>query len=305
MKTHAFPHAEKVAFGAGLVGLGLAVAGSALQRPTLAVLRPGSAAVELTGEAYVPVPWGPTPSATPTWEAPRAQSAGAGWIYEVFTPPPISFDAAARTFALSLPDGRAVHPAAFGLELLDVKPEPYRLQLVGYLGRPGDYLGAFFSPLTRETLLARSGRSFAGLGLALRSLEVRKVETGDDPTRPVGEIAALAVVQEEETGELVTLDSRTRKFTALPVAVLRLAAGPSAREVREGEMIEHAGNAYRIERIQLDPPEVAVSRLHPGADRPETRVLTPVAAVPAAERWPAGRLAPPPPAPVAATSTPP
>lgn len=293
---------EKLAVGAGAVCLGAAGLWWVSQRPVLAALRREPVAVAPTGDFYARLVLPPGETAASTWAKPAAQSHGVGWIYEVFTPPPIYYHAASRTFVLTPPTrpGEGATARRFGLELLDVRREPYRLQLVGYVGHPGDYLGAFTSPLTPETLLARTGRQFVGLGLALDGIEVQRVEVDGDSAQPAYEVAAFAMLRDEKTGARVTLDSRTRKFTDTPLAVVRLGSCPEPREVREGDVIVEAGASYTIERIQLDPPEVAVARCAADRSPPETQVLRPASAARTAKSPPVGRSVPSPAAQLAA-----
>lgn len=274
------------------------------EQPALAALRRPPPAAVLHGGAFVP------PSLTNgaaarevaagrTWRRPEAQSSGAGWVYEVFTPPVIYYHAGAKAFAVTPPEVLARGPAvaaegdaAFGLELLAVKREPYRLQLAGYFGAPGNYLGAFVSHLVPETLLGRAGKRFAQLQLALLSLEIRKFDLASDEPVAAYEMAAVAVVHDEQAGADVTLDSRAPTYTETPLAVLRLGLGAEAREYHEGEILREAAATYRIERIQLDPPEVVVARELPGLPHPELRLLRPPAAEGVVNRDPVRRAPP-------------
>lgn len=163
----------------------------------------------------------------------------------------------------------------FDLELLDVKTAPFRLQLAGYFGGPNDYLVAFVSADQPETLLARCGHRIGQLGLTLRSFEVRKVAVAHDDAWPVYEAAGFAVLQDEKTGAEVVLDSR-QNLTGPPQAVLRWSSDRELCALQEGELIAHGGTSYRIQRIQADPPEVAVVRQAEGAPLPESRVLRPL-----------------------------
>jgi hypothetical protein len=236
-------------------------------------------APDLSGPAYAAPQWHlPEPTIT-AWPKAPAQSQGSGWLYEIFTPPVIYYNTAARSFAVTPPQ-YPTEPGGvvFGLELLAVKLEPYRLQLLGYFGAPGDYLAAFVSPQSPETLLARAGRRFDQLGLTLKSFDVRKVTVESSEPGTVYDVAALAVLQDEQTGAEVVLDSRTRKLTDTPLAVFRLPGAPGkSRELHEGDTFDDEGATYRIERIQLDPPEVVVARTAPGLPVPEMRVLRPPA----------------------------
>lgn len=240
-------------------------------------LRQLSTTVELPTAAYVTSTLVLPEATTALWPKPAAQSAGSGWFYEVFTPPVIYYNPLARSFTVSPPLNLADGGTPFGLELLEVKLEPYRLQLVGYFGEPGDYLAAFVSANQSETLLARSGRRFEQLGITLKSFDVRKVEVAHTDPSPVYDVAALAVLVDEKSGAEVVLDSRIRKLTDTPLAVMRAPAGNvRPRTLHEGDTFSDDTGTYRIERIQLDPPEVVVARQTEGLPVPETRVLRPV-----------------------------
>ena len=153
------------------------------------------------------------------------------------------------------------------------------MQLVGYFGAPGDYLAAFESPNLPETLLARAGHRFDGLGLTLKSFDVKKVLVQHDDPWPVYDVAALAVLRDDKTGADIVLDSRARKFTDTPLAVVQLVSGGDGKphELHEGDTLADNTSTYHIERIQLDPPEVVVVHQVPGLPAPETKVLHPAA----------------------------
>lgn len=249
------------------------------QQAGLRALRAQPEAAALTGAAYARAEFAAPARAPKAWGKPAPQSQGGGWIYEIFTPPVIYYHASARAFSVTPPSAFQDSALAFGLELLDVRRELYRLQLMGYLGSAQDYLAAFVSPQLPETLLARPGRRFEELGLTLRDFAVRKVNVAAPGELPVYDIAAFAVLQDERTGEEITLDNRARRFTDTPLAVLRLGAQAKPREVREGDEFTENDATYRIDRIQLDPPEVVVAKQVPGLPFPELRVLKPAGAV--------------------------
>lgn len=269
-------HYEKLAAGFAVAAVAASVAWVWTRQSDFGGLRRGAAA-ELRNDFSAPAA-APGLAAPAAWPKPASQSHGSGWLYEVFTPPVIYYNAVAKSFAVTPPAGQVEGSAAFGLELLDANFEPYRLQLAGYFGEPGDYLAAFVSPGQPETLLARNGRRFEQLGLILRSFEVRKIVVAHDDAWPVYDVAGLAVVQDEKTGEEVTLDTRSRKLTDTPRAVLRRAGTTDQpRVLHEGDTLADDMATYRIERIQVDPPEVVVAKQTPGLPLPETRVLKPVA----------------------------
>jgi len=234
--------------------------------------------LSLAGSSYV---FGkmPSPEAGATdWSNPPAQSRGSGWLFEIFTPPLISYDPATQAFVVPAQATPALlRVPAGGLELVNVRREPYRLQLLGYYGEPNDYVAAFASTLGPETLLARPGRRFEALGLTLKSFALRKVAIEDDAYGPSYEVAAQAVLKDERAGTEVTLDNRTRKLTDTLLAEINIpGATDGPREWREGETFADEDASYRIDRIQLDPPEVVVVRTTPGLTGQEMTVLKPL-----------------------------
>jgi len=268
---------DKLVLIVALAALVLSVAWAWREQAGIRHLKHEATTPVLSGPAYAPTAWRLPETTVAAWPKAPAQSQGGGWLYEVFTPPVIYYNTAARSFAVS-PPSLLAEPGVvvFGLKLLAVKLEPYRLQLMGYFGTPGDYLAAFVSPQSPETMLARAGRRFEQLGLTLKSFDVRKVAVESGEQGPVYDIAALAVLQDEQTGAEVVLDSRARKLTDTPLAVFWLAgAGGKSRDLHEGDAFADEDATYRIERIQLDPPEVVVARTTPGLPVPEMRVLRP------------------------------
>jgi len=229
-------------------------------RADIGRLRQQPVAVHLTGAAYDRFGLSPPGTQPAVWSEPAPQAPGGEWLYEVFTPPSQPVD-----------EDRPI-----GLELLDVRREPYRLQLVGYFGEPGDYLAAFVSPEQPGTLLARRGYRFEQLGITLQSFAVRKIAVEHGDAWPVYDMAALAVLFDEKTGTEVVLDSRVRKLTDTPLAVLRLPTAGPPRVLREGDTVADGRAVYCIERIQLEPPEVILARVTPGLPRPEAKILHPV-----------------------------
>lgn len=288
-------HYEKLLLAAALGAVAAGCAWSWRRQPDVRRVRSEPEQAILAGAAIVPAAPAPLP-AKAAWERPPAQSQGGGWLYEVFTPPVIYYHAAARSFAVTPPHyAPEATDTVFGLELLAVRLAPYRLQLAGYFGTPGDYLAAFVSTEVPQTLLAREGRRFEGLGLTLKRFDVRKVAVETDAPGPVSyDIAALAVLLDEQTGAEVVLDSRATKLTDTPLAVFQAPDGQGRpRELHEGDTFSEADATYRIERIQFDPPEVVVARTAPGLPVPETRILRPAGASSGPMAGQAGRRLPP------------
>lgn len=240
-------------------------------------LRHRSVALAVTGSAYQPEKWPQPEAQVRDWPSPVAQASGTGWCYEVFTPPVIYANAPATGFTVGQPTQNGADPALLDGELLAVKPEPYRLQLMGYVGLPGQYRALFVRPGQPGTLLIREGHCMADLGLILRSIKVDNISRLPGGSAQVR--ATQAILHDARSGEDVVLDSRTTRHTGALLAVLRAAGERRSRERREGDDWTLGTVTYRVERIQLDPPEVVLTR--PGVDpsRPARMVIHPASGV--------------------------
>lgn len=273
-------HYDKLLFALAGLAAGAGVVWVLRERPVVQQFRAEPVAPCMVGSTYMPAPVSAPAAPKAAWTKPAVASTEGDWVSDLFTPPDVSFDPQTGTLvaARSVAPWEAMADEPLSLQLLSVKPEAYRLQLAGYFGHAGDYLGAFVSSQTAETLLARSGHRFVSLGVTLKNFHVRTVLLAENEAGPVYEAAALAVLHDEQTGAEVVLDSRRPLFTDNLLAVLRLPGeAGAARELREGDSITTRDAVYRIERIQLEPAEVVVSRSRPSLPVPELQVLRPMA----------------------------
>ncbi len=236
-------HPDRILLAVMLVALGVSVIWLRQQQAGVRRLRASMVAPQLSGTTYAPGDQ-PLPEAgMADWPPAPAQSAGRDWVYELFTPPGIFHDASARSFTAVPSRPLEGNDAGFGPELLGVKADPYPLQLTGYFGAPGNYVALFVSPPKSGTLLARPGHHFESLGLTLTAFEVRKVPVEHDDAWPVHDVMAFAVLHDERTGADVVLDSRARKLTGTPVAVMIRPLAPNGEQVAWTEFSDRAAGA--------------------------------------------------------------
>jgi hypothetical protein len=203
------------------------------------------------------------------WNPPVAQSRGPGWVYDVFTPPAILRDTISGRLALDLPEGGA--PTE--LELISVKREPYRLQLTGYFGGPGNYTAVFSRKNTPGVMLAREGVSVEPSGLILQSFTKKGMGAESDAS-------AEAVLLDRETGERTALVCGRQKLTDVPFAVVRTKAVDGRPvELREGDSFRSAGSDYRVEHITIEPAEISLITISPDST-PNKRCILRIAPAP-------------------------
>jgi hypothetical protein len=290
---------DKILFGVALVLL-LASAGWALlQTSKLSELR-NAANAGAASSAYNPAGIDAPRVSTKVWPQPLAQTRGAEWIYDVFTPPEIYYDATTKQFSVTPPDTGPVKPEQeipFGVELVSIKQDIFRLQLVGYIGGEGDYRGNFENAVSGETIIGRAGKEFPDLGLKVKSFQVKRNVIKSADSMDTIDIEAIAVVVDTKTGDETTLTNKRRLIKGTPIAVLK--------DTASGNLLEHKaegtfmiGDAtYTVVSATGEPASVVITKTSPALPAPETKTLTPPAPVDAVP-------APAEPAPAPAAETP-
>ena len=272
------PSSEKVLFGAAL----LLVIASACVFGTMAWRYPRAPSgppprVELANTPYTPTAPDAPPIKTETWAPPGPQTRGREWIYDTFTPPEIFYNARTRQFTVKPPSSLLdeEHLEPFGLELIAVRPEPFRLQLLGFVGGEGNWRGMFHSVPSGETILATSGQRVPKLALTIKSFEVKAQAVRSGESMPTNQRIATAVVRDEKAGRDVTITNRERVFTGTMFAFVAATGDAAAREVRTGDTFKLGEATYRIEKISMTPATIEVTKESPSLPQPDRRELRP------------------------------
>jgi hypothetical protein len=274
----AAPSSEKVLIGLALLltVISVAVFGTLAVRHPVAATGPAPT-VELANTEYTPKAPDAPAIKTETWAAPGPQSRGRDWVYDTFTPPEIFYNARSKQFTVKPPSSLMDEEQleAFGLDLIAVRPEPFRLQLIGYAGNEGNWRGTFANVATGQVYVATTGRRFPELGLTLKNFDVplQTISAGESMTTK--QRVAVAVLRDEKSGRDVTLTHRERVFTGTLFAFVATTGEDATREVRPGDTFKIGEASYRIEAITLTPPTVEVTKESPSLSQPDRRVLTP------------------------------
>ena len=200
---------------------------------------------------------------------------GRDWIYDVFTPPEIFYNARTRQFAVMAPApvGDETPEGPFGLELVSVRPEPFRLQLIGYVGAGSDARGVFENRRSGEIFLGSTGFRVADLALSIKRFGVRSESVAIPDSMSFLQPVATAVITDVRTGRDITLSQRERRFTGNTFALVALAGESAPREVLPGDMIKAGGATFRIEKITLEPAAIDVVKTAPDLTAPVQRTL--------------------------------
>lgn len=210
---------------------------------------------------------------TRLWTDPAINAAQPEWVFDVFTPPVIYYDRESKNFTVTPPvyseaanEPVVIEEPPFGVELAEVRLEPFRLQLVGYAGGEGNYLGVFENMVTGEPVLGREGKAFPELQLRIVSLEVARRDVPMPEGEPIRQTVATARVLDEGSGEELELSSLSRRVVGSPTAILMISAHGEQRSEKVGGEFVVDGASYRIESISADTGTVTVVKQVPGAD---------------------------------------
>ena len=257
---------------------------------------------------YVPANLSEFKVSTQLWAPPVAQSGGALWVYDVFTPPEIYYDLDNKRFTVTPPSGPEVPLALpvppFGVELVQVKQDAFRLQLVGYTGKEGNYKGTFENAVSGKTILGQKGKKIDELDLTIVNFEVKQVRTNQASGNTVIiETEATAQVADDKTGEIFNLTNKSRLTKGTPIAYLKLEGSAEPVPFKVGAKFTVGDATFTVNSVSFEPNEVVVTKESPSLKQPEKKTLTNLASSPVTV--PSAPVAPAtPPAKVPATPSP-
>lgn len=231
------------------------------------------------GEVSVaPIATGGAAELVGAWPALPASDHADSWRFDVFTPPQIYFDPATGRFSVSPPESVELSEeplqSPFGVSLLAVDRQPFRLQLVGYAGEVEAPWGIFANEVSGEGIVAQAGFRFADLGLALKQLEIKREDLIVPDSMPLREIVAVALVEDQREGKTVRLTSGYPAWTERPKATIRIESSGEHRVVEAGNRLELGEAVVEITGVFSGPDAVTAVKLQPDGTR-ETIRLTP------------------------------
>jgi hypothetical protein len=228
----------------------------------------------LTAAAYVPVGVDSPVVKNTVWEAPSALARGRDWLYDLFTPPEIFYNTRSRQFAVSAQlTGDEAAEVPFGLELVSVRPEPFRLQLIGYVGGAGEARGIFENRRTGEVFLASAGHRVADLAIEIKAFNVRAEAVVIPESTSFSQRVATATIQDLRAKRDLTLTQRERHFTGNVFGIVALEGESTPREVLAGDTLKLGTTSYRIERIATEPATIEVTKTAPDLAAPVRRTI--------------------------------
>jgi hypothetical protein len=254
-----------------LLGGSALLAGLAAVRFALAL---GGTAVPdlpaLVGGSYEAQAPRPLDTREAVWNEPPAQSGGEDWVFEVFTPPIIYFNPETKEFTLTPPVPRAQRPP-FGLEVVSVERELYRLQYAGYLGEEGRYLVEVRDLASGQFLRGRVGDTFEEAAFSIRDFAAnrRLVEPENPGETPYVETEIRLTIHDARLGEDLVLTDQPR-YGERPIVTAKSVSGQVVTAF-PGDVITLEGARYHIRSANPATGEATIEKVDADGSSLETR----------------------------------
>ena len=137
---------------------------------------------------------------------------------DLFTAPTVTYDPAFGEFVVTrfgevpvAPTTEVPQPPAVAV----VQRQPYRIQLLGYIGAGATGVGTFADLTSGVTFLARAGQTVPGSAIAVRTLRRMRRTPGPEAFARTHGWVTVAEIEDLLTGEMTTLTDAVRKETAV------------------------------------------------------------------------------------------
>ena len=147
----------------------------------------------------------------------RRAEAKAGTTHcDLFTAPTVLYDPASGEFVVTrfgdvpvAPRAEVDQPAAVAA----VPRQPYRIQLLGYIGAGAEGVGTFADLTSGATFLARAGQTVPGSAITVRTLRRMRRPPGAEASARAQGWVTVAEIEDSRTGERTTLTDAMRTET--------------------------------------------------------------------------------------------
>lgn len=246
--------------------------------------------VPSSGSPYEAAPINLAPAESKQWVKAPSQSAGANWLFDVFTPPVIYYNVQTKQFTVTIPELKVIDTSVvvdpvvepFGLELVKVEQALFRLQLVGYVGEGPSARGNFEDQINHKVIFGTAGKKLPELNLEIVKFSAERRRTKVDGGTEIVETVATALVRDTVTGVETPLDAKVRTTEGSLAVTLKKTDG-SLVTAKSGEKITIGENTFTVGELHLSPPSAVVTKEGGKLPEPKTEtLLVPPPAPPAA-----------------------
>ncbi|MGJ8640313.1 MAG: hypothetical protein ACSHYA_13070 [Opitutaceae bacterium] len=222
---------------------------------------------ETANNPYKTIPVASSKSDDATW--PEAVEQSTEWVYDVFTPPKIYL----------MPDGTFGRegvkppppPPPFGIYLADVKQDPYRIQVEGYIEEAEGALVLFYDEERKKSVRGRVGDEIADSAFKLIDFNIERIV---HPTEGIYKVATAKILDQRENKEMTI--KHGERLMKDEVTVIVKSEEDSSVEVilsTEGEAFETPLGQYTLKEINLEESSITVEKQGTEELEAETKVL--------------------------------
>jgi len=214
--------------------------------------------VQAADNPYIEVPFPQMDSSEATWPEPEEQSSN--WVYDVFTPPKIFID---ENGNFTVTPWKITNDEPFGVYLAEMKRDPYRIQIQGYIEEvindPTQSLILLYDEELQKSVRVRIGSEVATSQFKVLDFQIDRINNPDGSIEKVASVTIL----DQRAGEEVTLKHGERRFESGITVVIRSEEYPSV-EIMLTEApasFETPMGSYSLMEINLEESSVTVKKL--------------------------------------------
>lgn len=234
-----------------------------------------------SGPAYTQVAVPEVNIASVEWAEPTPQGNSELELFDIFTPPKIYWNEAESKFIYELPKP-IVPPPPFGLDLISINQELFRIQLEAYFegpsGKPEDAIWQFYNSKLGESVRGHIGESFPAHGFRLDSGEVKRVIEETEGSTTVRQVPTVIITDLDDNRQ-ITLSTGSKLILDGKLTVKMATAKPYAPEEFNwkavGDTFSTDDASFVLKEINFDNQSVTVEKTSPDLKEPETKTLYP------------------------------
>ncbi len=237
--------------------------------------------IKLSHRPYANIERAPAVTEFNEWLEPTNQSWDTKAIFEIFTPPLIYYDKKNKSFTLSPPIEPKIEINTFGISLVDIVKDKYRLQFEGYIGSLSDPIGSQIILLNNlsngKGIRCNVGDRFDDLKFSVKSIDInREPIQPEDPTlTPYIDEIVTVVISDMELGTDITLSNKS--FTLMPTSaalLISLKNPENVFKVYPGDFFVADNYKYSLQNIDFKNRSVTVIKTSLNNNNPKTKILT-------------------------------
>ena len=212
---------------------------------------------------YQSIPVPVSSSVTATWpDAEETSQQPVDELYDVFTPPKIWVNADG-SFGFKSPIDTTLPKPPFGIYLAEIKRDPYRLQIEGYIEEDledaSKSLVLLFDEEQQQQVRARVGQAKDAAEFTLLDFTIERVRDADGNISKNVNVTLL----DQRSGEEVILTHGERLYNDSTTIILRSDQDASVEIVlsEAPQSFETAAGKYLLQEINLEESSVTVKKL--------------------------------------------